>query len=204
LLQSLPVVIICKFLAFFFVGVYRTIWDYLSTEDVVVQVKASILASVFAVVAVTFLFRFQDFSKGVFVIDWLLTTTFLLGTRGSFRMFFDRMKRKTKTGESVLIYGAGRGGELLLREILNNSSMNVKPLGFIDDNPLKKGKKLQGYPVLGNLADLETLIRSNKINGLLISFKEPNGKQFDRLKEFCHEQGIYLKLFSIHLDDVRL
>ena len=89
--------------AFFVVGVYRTIWDYLSTEDVVVQIKASVLGTIFAVVAVTFIFRFKDFSKGVFIIDWLLTTAFLLGTRGSFRIFFDRMKRKTKTGDNVLI-----------------------------------------------------------------------------------------------------
>ena len=82
--------------------------------------------------------------------------------------------------------------------------MKLRPLGFIDDNPLKKGKKLQGFPVLGSAADLPTLIRSKEINGLLVSFKAPNGNHFDRLKQLCHEQGIYLKLFRIHLDDVRL
>ena len=81
--------------------------------------------------------------------------------------------------------------------------MNIKPLGFIDDNPLKKGKKLKGYPVLGNLSDLESLVRNNEINGLLISFRELNGNRSDRLKEFCHENGIYLKQFHIRLEDVR-
>jgi UDP-GlcNAc:undecaprenyl-phosphate GlcNAc-1-phosphate transferase len=113
------------------------------------------------------------------------------------------MKRKTKTGDNVLIYGAGRGGELLLREIINNSSMKLRPLGFIDDNPLKKGKKLQGFPVLGSSADLQNLIRNKEINGLLVSFREPNGDQFDEIKAFCHQHGIYLKQFQIYLNDVR-
>jgi UDP-GlcNAc:undecaprenyl-phosphate GlcNAc-1-phosphate transferase len=203
-LKSLPAVIVCKFIALFIVGVYRTIWDYLSTEDILVQLKASILATIFSVVTVTFIYRFQDFSKGVFLIDFLLTTAFLLGTRGSFRLFFDRMKRKTKIGANVLIYGAGRGGELLLREILNNGSLKLKPVGFIDDDPLKKGKKLQGLPILGNMAEFEHLVHQYKVNGLLISFRSQGNTQFEEIKRLCHLQGIFLKRFTIGLNDFDL
>jgi UDP-GlcNAc:undecaprenyl-phosphate GlcNAc-1-phosphate transferase len=60
------------------------------------------------------------------------------------------MKRKTLTGEPVVIYGAGRGGELLLREILNNKTLNINPVGFLDDDPLKIGKNIQGFPIRGS------------------------------------------------------
>ncbi|UCF93741.1 MAG: glycosyl transferase, partial [Desulfobacterales bacterium] len=148
-LRSLPAVIACKFVAFFALGVYRGIWGSMSTNDVGVHLKASSLATILGVAAVTFIYRFVDFSKGIFLIDWLLTTAFLLGTRGSFRLFNETMKRKNLNGAKVLIYGAGCGGEILLREILNNQSLKIQPVGFIDDDLLKAGKSLLGYPILG-------------------------------------------------------
>jgi len=199
-LRSLPAVIACKLLAFFMVGVYRGIWGFMSTEDVWVCIKGSLLATLLSVVAVTYIYRFQDFSKGIFLIDWLLSTGYLLGTRGSFRFFLETMRRKTLTGDCVLIYGAGRGGSILLREILNNRLLQVKPVGFIDDDPLKAGKKLQGYPILGDFQDIEALLRKYPINGLLVSFREGSPEKMDRLKAICRQNGLFLKQFSIHLD----
>jgi len=125
--KSLPAVVACKFIAFFTFGVYRGIWGYFSTNDSLNFIKGSTFASVLSVAAVTFIYRFDQFSKGIFIIDWLLTTGFLLATRGSFRFFIESMKRRTLRGDTVLIYGAGRGGELLLREILNNQHLNINP-----------------------------------------------------------------------------
>ncbi len=203
-LHSLPAVIACKFVAFFAMGIYRGIWRYMSTNDVVVYIKASSFATILSVAAVSFIYRFEDFSKGIFVIDWFLTTGALLGTRGSFRFFVDAMKRRTLAGEKVLIYGAGRGGEILLREILNNKRHKIKPAGFIDDETLKGGKKIQGYPVLGTINDLESLLKKYMINGILISITHKDSKNFDIVKSFCRANGLFLKQFSISLLDVDL
>jgi UDP-GlcNAc:undecaprenyl-phosphate GlcNAc-1-phosphate transferase len=201
-LRSLPAVIACKFIAFFIVGVYRGIWGFMSTDDVFVQLKASTIASLLSVAAVTFIYRFENFSKGIFVIDWLLTSGYLLGTRGSFRMFLDAMKRKTLSGDTVLIYGAGRGGEILLREILNNKRLNLKPVGFIDDDPLKKGKKLQGYPILGSFPELGAFLDKHAVNGLLISFRHNDALKLESIKKSCSKNNLFLKRFTICLDDV--
>jgi UDP-GlcNAc:undecaprenyl-phosphate/decaprenyl-phosphate GlcNAc-1-phosphate transferase len=156
-LHSLPTVIACKLVAFFAMGIYRGIWGSMGSNDIFVFIKASSLGTLLSIAVVTFLYRFVDFSKGIFLIDWLLANTFLLGTRGSFRLFLDTIKRKTAAGEKALIYGAGRGGELLLREILNNQKLNIQPVGFIDDDTVKVGKRLQGFPILGASGDLEEL-----------------------------------------------
>jgi len=207
-LKSLPAVIACKFIAFFVFGVYRSIWGFLGLDDILAHLKASVIASIFSVVAVTYIYRFENFSKGVFIIDWLLTTGYLLGTRGSFRLFMDSMKRRTLSGESVIIYGAGRGGEILLREILHNHQLRIKPLGFIDDDPIKAGKKLQGYPILGTFSDLDRLILKHKVNGMLISFRgehdHGDAERIDAVKEICKEKGLFLKQFSVCLDDMDL
>jgi len=205
-LKSLPAVIACKFIAFFSFGVYRAIWGFLGLDDILVYLKASVIASIFSVVAVTFIYRFEDFSKGVFIIDWLFTTGYLLGTRGSFRLFMDTMKRRTLSGQAVLIYGAGRGGEILLREILHNHQLNIKPLGFIDDDPIKSGKKLQGYPILGTSSDLTRLAGKHKVNGLLVSFRpeqEPElNDNLDSVMRYCRKNGLFLKQFSVSLEDM--
>lgn len=203
-LRSLPAVIALKFLAFFVVGIYRGIWQYMSTSDVYVYMKASSFASLLTIVAVTFIYRFENFSKGIFVIDWFLTTGLLLGTRGSFRLFVDIMKRKTLAGDAVLIYGAGRGGEILLREILNNPSLGIKPMGFIDDDPLKSGKKLQGYPIMGSFSNLDKLIKEQQVNGLLLSFMNKDIIHQNKIKQFCRTKGLYLKQFSVCFDEIDL
>ncbi len=203
-LHSLPAVIACKLPAFYVAGIYRGFWRFLSTDDVFSYLKASTLATLLSVAAVTFIFRFQDFSKGIFLIDFLLTTGLLLGTRGSFRISLDSMKRRTRQGEAVLIYGAGRGGEILLREILNNDRHRIRPVGFIDDDPLKRGKKLQGYPILGDLSDLGPLHDRHRFTGVLVSFTDPEADHLAELKRFCLNRGLFLRRFSIHLEPVEL
>ncbi len=202
-LNSLPAVIACKLIAFFILGIYRAMWGYMSTSDVFSYIKASTLATVLCIAAVTFVYRFQDFSKGIFLIDWLLTTGYLLSSRGSFKLFLDSMKRKTLTGDRVLIYGAGRGGELLLREILNNKKLNLNPIGFIDDDGNKKGKKLQGYPILGSFNQAEALCRKNDVEGLLLACRNGDIPDFiDNIKAFCREQNMFMKSFSIDIVDI--
>jgi UDP-GlcNAc:undecaprenyl-phosphate GlcNAc-1-phosphate transferase len=153
---------------------------------------------------VTFIYRFTDFSKGIFVIDWLLTNAFLLGTRGSFRFFLDTVKRRALGGEKALIYGAGRGGELLLRELLNNRKLNIQPIGFIDDDLLKSGKRLQGFPILGAFKDLDRLVKKYDIGSLLISFHHKDSDQLNEIKNLCREHHLVLKQFALNVTDVDL
>lgn len=204
-LHSLPAIIACKLLAFFVVGVYRGIWRYMSSNDVFVYLKASALASLLSIVAVTFLYRFEDFSKGIFLMDWLITTALLLGTRGSFRIASDALNRRRMSGDRIVIYGAGRGGEILLRELLHNDRHRLRPVGFVDDDELKTGKKLLGYPIFGPFEEMERLRKRHDLTGVLVSF---NGgappERVAELRRYCREKGLGLKRFTIHLEDVDL
>ena len=107
----------------------------------------------------------------------------------------------------MVFYGAGRGGELLLREILNNKKLNVNPVGFIDDDLLKKGRKIQGYEILGSFADIERVHRQHKLAGVLISFNESNSRHSSAHEEamtFCRHHGLFLKRFKVDLQNVDL
>jgi UDP-GlcNAc:undecaprenyl-phosphate GlcNAc-1-phosphate transferase len=201
-LKSLPAIIICKFVAFFSAGVYRGMWRYIGLSDVFVYLKASLLGTLLSLALVTYIYRFVSFSKGVFLIDWLLTTTFLLGSRASFRSFREFMKYKALKGENVLIYGAGRGGQVLLKEILDNKRLAVKPVGFIDDDVTKVGKRLYGYPVMGTGANLENILENTPVNGLIISCRDMDEGSQKRLLGLCRSRRIFLKRFVVNLQDV--
>ncbi len=201
-LKSLPTVIACKLLCFFIFGVYRAIWGFMSINDVLVHIKASIIATLLSVAAVTFIYRFHNFSKDTFIIDWLLTTGYLLASRGSFKLFLDTIKRKTLSGQKAIIYGAGRGGEILLREILNNKALHIKPVGFIDDDPKKIGKKLYGYPIMGSFHDAERLCKQEAVDGLIVSFRNGDLSNINEVKYFCKAKGLFLKNFSIMLEEI--
>jgi UDP-GlcNAc:undecaprenyl-phosphate/decaprenyl-phosphate GlcNAc-1-phosphate transferase len=204
-LKSLPVIIGCKIIVFFVMGIYRGLWSFISTSDVFLYLRASLLASLVSIAAVTIIYRFQDFSKGLFIIDCVLTTGLMLGVRGSFRLFLETQKRKTLSGDKVLIYGAGRGGELLLREILNNGDLKVNPVGFVDDDTLKHGKKIQGYAILGAFDELDQIHEKHDLKGIIVSFNESQSQYketHESIKSFCRQHDLWLKQFTIDLKDV--
>ena len=159
------------------------------------------------VTVATFIYRFKDFSKGIFLIDFVLTTGFLLAARGSFKLFLETQNRQTLSGPRVLIYGAGRAGELLIREIINNKRHSINPIGFIDDDKLKIGKRIQGFPILGGFDDIKQMKDIHHADGIVISFNQENDHNAEThraVEEFCRENGLFLKKFQIYLQTVEL
>ncbi len=201
-LKSLPAIIVCKFAALFSAGVYRGFWSYIGLSDIFVYLRATVLGSLLSLAAVTYVYRFDSFSKGVFAIDWFIVTAFLIGSRLSFRSFKEIVKRKTLKGENILIYGAGQGGQVLLREILDNGRLALKPVGFIDDDSTKVGKRLQGYPVMGTGAELGQILESQPVGGVVISCRGLADENRERLVEVCRNKGVFLKRFTVGLKDV--
>jgi UDP-GlcNAc:undecaprenyl-phosphate GlcNAc-1-phosphate transferase len=202
-LHSLPIVIACKMGVFFIMGLYRGIWDYISTIDIFDCIKAAFVASLLTYAMVTLAYRYSDFSKGIFLIDSMFTLAFLLFARGFFRLLSDFVKRRTLVGERIMIYGAGRGGELLLREILNNPHLKLKPVGFVDDDVFKAGKQLQGFPILGTFEDMKLLQEEHHIEGIVISFNGPMSVEAHaKARSHCQQAGLSLKKFNIRLTQV--
>ena len=72
-------------------------------------------------------------------------------------------------GRRVLIYGAGDGGELLLRELRNNRELNLSPIGFLDDDPAKSGKVIHGLKVFGGNGDLARSCAQHEVHEVVIS-----------------------------------
>src|ERR1700752_2745689 len=117
-IRSLPVVVFVRMSAFLAMGVYRGLWRYTSMSDFIVSGKAVALSSVGSLLVLLFAFRFEGFSRKVFIIDAVLMFLCLAGSRMAFRLFRQILPAVGKhDGRRVLIYGAGDAGELSLWKV---------------------------------------------------------------------------------------
>jgi UDP-GlcNAc:undecaprenyl-phosphate GlcNAc-1-phosphate transferase len=202
-LRTLPVLVFVKMAAFLVMGVYRGIWRYTSLDDLIVFAKAVVLSSVLSVLAILFAFRFEGFSRTIFVIDGILMFMFLAGSRMAFRLFRQVMPISGDSeGRRVLIYGAGDGGELLLRELQNNRALKYAPVGFVDDDPAKYGKVIHGLKVYGGNGDLSAICRQHEVDEVLISSSRMTEARLQEILGFCRDQSIAVKRMRITIEDL--
>ena len=202
-LRTLPVLVVVRLAAFLFFGVYRGIWRYTSIDDLMAFAKAVAAGSLISMAIVLFKFRFQGFSRAIFVIDALVMLMLLAGSRVAFRFF--RQVLPTGGGNKhrrALIYGAGDAGELLLRELLNNRELSYAPIGFIDDDPKKQGKVIHGFPVFGGNGMLGKIVSDHQIEQLLISTPRISETRLAEIVRECEVHSVELKRMSIRIESV--
>jgi UDP-GlcNAc:undecaprenyl-phosphate GlcNAc-1-phosphate transferase len=203
-LRTLPVLVFVKMASFLVVGVYRGLWRYTGLDDLIVFAKAVVLSSVLSVIVVLFAFRFEGFSRTVFLIDGLLMFMFLAGSRLAFRLFRQVIPiAQNAEGRRVLIYGAGDGGELLLRELLNNRGLKYSPVGFLDDDPAKRGKLIHGLKVYAGNGDLTSVCLQHQVEEVLISSAKMSDERLQEVLDFCRAQDIQVRRMRITIEDLK-
>ena len=187
--RSLPIVVASQVLAFYLLGVYRGVWERTSVRDLIGYLKAITAGTILSILIILFIYRFQSFSRAVFVIYWGLMVILVSLSRLSFRLLDEGIRLRSVRGEKTLIYGAGIGGQLTLREIENNHSLGLHLVGFLDDDPRLHGRKIQGYPVFGGEAILEETIRMHGIRNIIVSFKVNGEEKAKDIGKLCADLG---------------
>jgi UDP-GlcNAc:undecaprenyl-phosphate/decaprenyl-phosphate GlcNAc-1-phosphate transferase len=202
-LRTIPIVVVVRLAAFLLFGVYRGIWRYTSIDDFVVFAKAVAAGTVVSMLIILFKFRFQGFSRAVFVIDAVMMMMFLAGSRMAFRLFRQLLPSAgSSRGQRALIYGAGDAGELLLRELLNNRDLHCAPVGFMDDDPKKRGKVIHGYPVFGGNGMFHRIVTQHNIEQVLISTPRISHERIIEILRECESQNIELKRMAITIENI--
>lgn len=202
-LQTVPVLVFVKMAAFLVLGVYRGIWRYTSVDDLVTFAKAVLFGSVASVLVILFAFRFQGYSRTVFVLDAVFMFLLLAGSRLAFRLFRNMLPvSEAVGGRRVLIYGAGDGGELLLRELRNNREWLYAPVGFLDDDVAKKGKVIHGLKVFGGNGDLSSVCREHQVEEILLSSARMSEERVREIRQHCQEAQIVIKRMRIRIEEV--
>jgi UDP-GlcNAc:undecaprenyl-phosphate/decaprenyl-phosphate GlcNAc-1-phosphate transferase len=189
-LRTLPVVIALKLGAFYLLGIYRRDWQDIGLLDLVALLKASVLASLVCVCVLFLLTGLRGYSRAVFVLDWVLTYGLLAGIRISVRALEEYVVSLRAQGKRVLIFGAGRGGTLLLQELRNNRALACHAVGFIDDDPAKQGYVVRGLRILGTRRDIPALVADYRIEEILVAVPSLSAEAVDRIVLICREAGV--------------
>ena len=199
--KSLPILIVLKLFAFLAAGVYRGIWRYTSIGDLITFSKGIILGSALSVFAILLIYRFQDFSRAVFVLDGIILLLLIGGSRFAFRLIREILPIPVSdNGRRALIYGAGDGGEMLLRELRNNPDWNYQVVGFVDDDPKKANKVINGLKVFDSNGSLADICREKDIQEILVSTRRMTSETLKRVKETCREADVELKSARIKIE----
>ncbi|MDH3329820.1 MAG: hypothetical protein OEM01_11345, partial [Desulfobulbaceae bacterium] len=153
---------------FWYFGLYRGLWRFASIPDLVRIIKASCVGSFLLVVSYSLITRLQWVPRSIFFLYPLLLITGLSLSRILYRLYKDHhFNLRAQTGLRTLIVGAGRAGEMLVRDLLYRDE--YQPVAFIDDNEKLHNREIHGIPVAGNIERLEEIARGLDIELILIA-----------------------------------
>ena len=179
---------------YFILKIYNNSWRFSGTSEYISLVALSSLVTILSYVFRTFLNL--NTKSSLYFETWIIFTFLLIVSR--FLMFLTRMKGITKrdiNSENVLIYGAGEAGVLLVKESRINPNFPYKIVGFLDDNPNKKGGKVYGLKVLGGLEDVEKIIEKNDVSKIIISMPSVEQSKISSiLKELNKLKDVSVKI----------
>lgn len=193
-INTLPWVVIVKFITFYYFGIYQSLWRYVGIRDMIAVIKGATLSSLIIMTGIVMTVRFQEYSRAVFMIDWMLTIGMIGGSRLAIRVLKEYMTDYRKNnGKRAVIIGAGDGGELVLREIRNNHEIDFNVVGFIDDDPLKQKYRIHGIPVLGKMENLLEIKEKYLIEDAIVAIPSASQETMNRIINRCKNADLKVR-----------
>ncbi len=196
-------------------GLYQRLWTFIGQRDYEAVVKGAIVATVLIVGAIALLHPVETTSQFVFrhhrhlgqssavvlpgsviALFLLMMIAFLVGVRFFEHLIVEgrvRSFRVSKGARDVLIVGGGDGGRLVVRELVRNRQLRLRPVGFVDDDPRKQGMKDEyGLKVLGTTTseDLARVLDEAEPDEVVIAIPSAPGTLRARVVAACRERGI--------------
>lgn len=175
--------------AFWYFGCYRGIWRFASLLDLIRILKAVILGAVISAVCVFLYSRFEGIPRSVIVLYPILMLLGLGTSRIMYRIIrTHRVNINVENRQRALIVGAGRAGNLLIRDLLEHGPF--VPVGLVDDDPAKQGTDLHGIRVVGRIADIKGLVGSLHVEAVIIAMPSAPRIAMDAIVKVCTELQI--------------
>src|SRR5437899_8400340 len=180
-LQGFPFVPVIKGMCLWGFGIQRGLWCYVSHHDVARILWASITGTVVFYGLVRGVLGWKDYPRSVIIMTGLLSGGFLAGIRLAVRWFREWLHIVGPTARRALIVGAGNAGELLVRDLQTNPSYNYKPVGFVDDDPVKRKAKIHGIPVLGTISETQKAVERSEAQEIIVAIPSATPQLMQRI-----------------------
>ena len=203
MLEALPLVVGAKVLVFYAMGLYRGIWRHAGTPELVRTGIATIVAGGAAFGIYIALHGLGAVSVSVLVIDWMTVTLAVVGVRFGFRGLRQYFAATRSGGRRVLLYGAGDAGMLTLRELRRNDALDRQPVGFIDDDPLKQDRTIQGLKVRGTGDELVQVCRDHDVDEVIVTTTTMPTDRQRAVSHRCRDANIPCTAFNVTVEPLQ-
>ncbi|WP_428992586.1 nucleoside-diphosphate sugar epimerase/dehydratase, partial [Lysobacter antibioticus] len=197
---EIALVLAAQGLVFWQVGLYRGLWRFAGVPDLWNIFKACMLG-LFAIVLGLFLYNRLDLVPRTVLVLYPLVLMGMLGApRLLYRAWKDsRIDSANAVSVRILILGAGRAGEALVRDLRRFGTYH--PVGFLDDAARLRGSKVQGVPVLGRVEDVAEIARETAAKLLVIAMPSADANAMQRVVMACERTGVPFRMVP-RLQDV--
>ncbi|MBI4727347.1 polysaccharide biosynthesis protein [candidate division TA06 bacterium] len=182
---------------FWYLGVYKGVWRYTGMTDLLTILKAISLGSIIILAVTWAVVPGLGYPRSVIIIEWLGDVMLIGGIRMVFRLWSQgRLKAaaKDKACSRVLIVGAGDAGEMVARQMLAHPEYGYQPVGFVDDDPLKQGKKIHGITIGGGRKDIYKLVEQKEADAIVIAIPSAPGPVVKEVVEQCQKAKLKFKI----------
>lgn len=179
----------------YFFKLYSFSWEYVSTEELINLIKATV--SSFFVLSVFFIILrdhpiFSGFPRSALFITYFFIFIFCGGLRFAKRIYLQVKRGEDKEGkERTLIVGAGGAGEQILRSIISSKYTPYFPIGFVDDSSAKQGILIHGLKVLGKIEEITKIVKKEKIENLIVALPSAGSKIIKKAVEEGRKAGLF-------------
>ena len=193
-LWSMPFWIVSAIVIYYIYRLYHSIWAFVSiTELKRITIADLVLIPVYIIGAV---FMELHMPKSYYFMGYILSCVCCAGVRFSYRYirFYVRSlqnstRKEEKEKDRIMVIGAGTVGQTLIREIRKADSVHARVVCAIDDNPEKRGRFLEGIPVVGNRYDIVDMVKKYDINRIIYAIPSTTGQNRKDILNLCKETG---------------
>ncbi len=193
--QSVGFVVVGKLIVFSAFGLYQKWWRYVSGRDFLLIFRAVAVASAILVVVFAVAKPFaHTLPRSVEVTDFVLTMMLVAGARLAVRLIVERPSRGARLPKhEVLVVGAGSGGQMVVRELQLNPNLGATAIGFVDDDPRKRGMRMLGLKVLGSTAEIARILDETEPDEVVIAIPSAPGLLRGQVVAACREREIRVR-----------
>jgi FlaA1/EpsC-like NDP-sugar epimerase len=187
-IDTLPLVVLVVGSAYWAFGLYRGVWRFASIDDLVRIALAVVVGTALLFFALFAFNRMAYIPRSLPVLFVIFQLILLAGPRLLYRWLKDR-RLDFSGGQRVLIVGAGRAGEMLVRDLLRNRDSGYVPVAFVDDKPRRQGGIVHGVPIRGTSHDIPALVDTFGIDLILLATPSASTREMQRLVGLCEAAG---------------
>ena len=196
LFGSLAFVAVGKSIILELLGQHQQWWRYFRLPDLWPLFRALIVATVVMVLVFVLAKPYADsLPRSVIILDFILSCALLGGARLVRRSLAERPERRrsSRRARDVLVVGAGSGGQMVVRELKLNPNLDARAIGFIDDDPRKRGMRTEGLKVLGTTNEIGPVLDRHTPDEVVIAIPSAPGVLRGKVVAECRERGIEVR-----------